>query len=170
MLLGVNAYVKPAVGLALLRDEILGPAAFDDAFREYTRRWAFKHPTPQDFFRTMEDVSGRRLDFFWRQWFFENPHFDQAIDSVQTAQRGDSLRMRVFYANRARGVLPIHARFSFSDGTTTDYDYPAEVWSTNSRWYMREYVFRGKTVTRIDLDATRRSLDIDRANNVWVPR
>src|SRR5438552_2371139 len=61
-LLGENAYVKTAVGLALLRDEVMGTAAFEDAFREYTRRWAFKHPTPADFFKTMEDAGGRRLD------------------------------------------------------------------------------------------------------------
>jgi aminopeptidase N len=63
MLLGENAYVKTAVGLGLLRDEILGPAAFDDAFREYTRRWAFKHPSPADFYRTMENVSGGSTGF-----------------------------------------------------------------------------------------------------------
>src|ERR1700709_1123433 len=81
-LLGLSAYDKPSVGLDLLREEILGHAAFDDAFRTYTARWAFKHPTPTDFFRTMEDVSGRRLDWFWREWFVENDRFDQSIQSV----------------------------------------------------------------------------------------
>ena len=63
-LLGLEAYVKPSVGLQLLRQEIMGPAAFDDAFRAYAERWKFRHPTPADFFRTMEDVGGRRLDWF----------------------------------------------------------------------------------------------------------
>ncbi len=97
--LGENAYVKTAVGLSLLREEILGPAAFDEAFREYTRRWAYKHPTPEDFYRTMEDVGGRRLDFFWREWFLENPHFDQAIDTVLTKTGGDSTMVLVRFAN-----------------------------------------------------------------------
>ena len=166
-LLGENAYVKTSVGLQLLRQEILGPAAFDDAFRTYIQRWAFKHPSPTDFFRTMEDVSGRRLDWFFREWFLENPHFDQAIDSVVTAQRGDSMLVAVLYGNHARGVLPIHARFTFSDGSTQDFDYPAEVWSTNTRMYAREYAFVGKKLVRIELDPDKRLVDIDRTNNAW---
>jgi hypothetical protein len=165
--LGENAYVKTAVGLALLRDEILGPAAFDDAFREYTRRWAFKHPTPTDFFKTMEDVSGKRLDWFFREWFLENPHFDQAIDTVATKQAGDTMFVGVRFANRARGVLPIHARFTFSDGSSQNFDYPAEVWSTNTTYYIREYAFVGKKLAKIELDPEKRLIDLERANNVW---
>jgi hypothetical protein len=166
-LLGENAYVKTSVGLQLLRQEILGPAAFDDAFRAYTQRWAFKHPTPTDFFRTMEDVSGRRLDWFWREWFFMNPHFDQAIDSVVTAQKGDTMFVGVLYANHARGVLPIRVRFIFSDGSTQNFEYPAEVWSTNTTLYPREYAFLGKKLTKIELDPEQRLVDIDRTNNTW---
>jgi len=129
-LLGLAAYVKPSVGLQLLRQEIMGPEAFDDAFRTYIQRWAYKHPTPADFFRTMQDAGGKRLDYFWREWFVENPHFDQAIDTVVTQQQGDVQHVVVAYGNRARGVLPIHALFSFSDGSTEKFDYPAEVWTT----------------------------------------
>ena len=166
-LLGLAAYVKPSVGLQLLRQEILGPAAFDDAFQTYIRRWAYRHPTPTDFFRTMEDVSGKRLDWFFREWFLENPHFDQAIDSVVTEQHGDSALVAVLYGNRARGVLPIRVRFTFSDGTTEDFDYPAEVWSTNTTHYVREYAFAGKKVRKIELDPEHRLVDLDRSNNVW---
>jgi hypothetical protein len=166
-LLGENAYVKTAVGLSLLREEILGPASFDDAFREYTRRWAFKHPTPEDFYKTIEDASGRRLDYFWREWFIENPHFDQAIDTVVQRQVGGIDSVAVVFANRARGVLPIHARFTFDDGTKQDFDYPAEVWSTNTEFYLRRYGFDGKKVAKIELDPDHRLVDINRANNVW---
>ncbi|MEO8563182.1 MAG: M1 family metallopeptidase, partial [bacterium] len=166
-MLGLNAYVKPSVGLQLLRQEILGPEAFDDAFRTYIERWAFKHPTPTEFYRTMEDVGGRRLDWFWREWFKENPKFDQAIDTVATQQQGDIQNVIVAYGNRARGVLPIHARFTFSDGSTESYDYPAEVWSTNTTRYIRRYSFQGKTLSRIELDPTNRLIDVDRTNNVW---
>ena len=165
--LGENAYVKTSVGLQLLRQEILGPAAFDDAFRTYAQRWAFKHPTPADFFRTMEDVSGRRLDWFWREWFFMNPHFDQAIDSVVVGQKADTTLVGVLYGNHARGVLPIRARFTFTDGTTREFVYPAEVWSTNTRFYPREYAFVGKKLAKIELDPEQRLLDIERANNAW---
>jgi len=167
MLLGENAYMKTAVGLGLLRDEILGPAAFDDAFREYTRRWAFKHPSPADFYRTMENVSGRRLDWFFREWFIENPHFDVAVDSVRQKQVGDIDSVQVFYGNHARGVLPLHARFTFSDGSTENFDYPAEIWSTDEVNYDRVYGFKGKKITKIELDPDKRSMDTDRSNNVW---
>jgi hypothetical protein len=167
-LLGISAYVKPSVGLQLLREEIMGPAAFDDAFRTYVERWAFKHPTPADFYRTMEDAGGKRLDWFWREWFKENPHFDQAIDTVVVtpAQTGGQT-YTVVYGNRARGVLPIRARFTFSDGSVENYNYPAEVWSTNTVRYMRRYTFGNKTLTRIELDPDKRLVDLDRGNNTW---
>jgi hypothetical protein len=171
-LLGLEAYVKPSVGLQLLRQEIMGPAAFDDAFRTYIDRWKFKHPTPADFFRTMEDVGGRRLDWFWREWFLENPHFDQAIDTVATKVTGDTMDVAVVYGNRARGVLPIHARFIFSDGSVENFDYPAEVWSTNTTHYVRRYRFVGKKLTGIELDPEKRLVDLNRDNNTWgsVPK
>ncbi|MEP7002133.1 MAG: M1 family metallopeptidase, partial [bacterium] len=167
-LLGLAAYVKPSVGLQLLRQEIMGPAAFDDAFRTYIERWAFKHPTPADFYRTMEDVGGKRLDWFWREWFKENPHFDQAIDTVVTTQAPNGSNVvTVMYGNRARGVLPIHARFTYSDGSVENHDYPAEVWSTNTTHYVRRYTLTGKTLSRIELDPDKRLVDVDRTNNVW---
>ena len=165
--LGLDDYNKPSVALQLLRQEILGPTAFDDAFRTYIRRWAYKHPTPADFFRTMEDVGGRRLDWFWRELFLENIHFDQAIDTVIVAAAPGVDSVTVAYANRARGVLPIRARFTFNDGATEDFFYPAEVWSRNTTRYVRRYVFEGKHVTRIELDPEHRLIDIDRGNNVW---
>ena len=160
--------------IELLRQEILGPEAFDDAFRTYTKRWAFKHPTPADFFRTMEDVGGRRLDWFFREWFIENPHFDQGVDDVSARSKGDTTQYVVAFGNHARGVLPIRARFTFSDGTTTDYNYPAEVWSTNTVRYVRQYTFTGKKVVRIELDpdnrwlthALRRRLEAERQRRV----
>ena len=166
-LLGISAYVKPSVGLQLLRQEILGPDAFDDAFRAYIKRWAFKHPTPNDFFRTMEDVGGRRLDWFFREWIVENPHFDQALDTVVMTTRGDTTNVMVAYANRARGVLPIRVRFQLNDGTNVDYSYPAEVWSTNTVRYVRQYQFVGKKPVKIELDPEKRLVDIDRTNNSW---
>lgn len=167
-LLGLNSYDKPSVGLQLLRQEIVGQDAFDDAFRTYIQRWAFKHPSPTDFFRTMSDVSGQQLDWFWREFWLENYHFDQAIDTVAVRQQGDTEHVAVVYGNRARGVLPILARFTFSDGSTEDYRYPALVWSMNSMHYVRHYDFAGKRLTRIDLDPDRRLIDIDRGNNTWT--
>ncbi|NIG57213.1 M1 family metallopeptidase [Chitinophaga sp. Cy-1792] len=80
---GPNAYAKPATGLNILRETVMGRDLFDFAFREYARRWAFKHPTPADFFRTMEDASAVDLDWFWRGWFFGTEPCDISLDSVK---------------------------------------------------------------------------------------
>jgi len=83
---GANAYSKPATGLNILRETILGRDLFDYAFKEYARRWAFKHPEPADFFRTMEDASGEDLDWFWRGWFYGTEACDISIDTVKFAK------------------------------------------------------------------------------------
>lgn len=83
---GPNAYSKPATGLNILRETIMGRELFDYAFKEYARRWAFKHPEPADFFRTMEDASGEDLDWFWRGWFYSTEVCDISLDSVKHAK------------------------------------------------------------------------------------
>jgi hypothetical protein len=83
---GNNAYAKPATALNILRETILGRELFDFAFKEYARRWKFKHPMPADFFRTMEDASGVDLDWFWRGWFYTTDHVDIAIKDVHLMQ------------------------------------------------------------------------------------
>jgi hypothetical protein len=80
---GNNAYGKPATALNILRETIMGRELFDYAFKEYCKRWAFKHPSPADFFRTMEDASGIDLDWFWRGWFYDIEPVDIALDSVR---------------------------------------------------------------------------------------
>lgn len=81
--LGNNAYLKAATALNILRETVMGPALFDAAFKEYARRWAFKHPTPADFFRTLEDVSAVDLDWYWRGWFYGVENVDMAVDTVK---------------------------------------------------------------------------------------
>lgn len=95
---GPNAYSKPATGLNILRETIMGRELFDYAFKEYSRRWAFKHPTPADLFRTIEDASGEDLDWFWRGWFYSTDATDISLDSVKVAKTDvnspTTLRMR----------------------------------------------------------------------------
>ena len=83
---GNNAYGKPATALNILRETVMGRELFDHAFKEYSRRWAFKHPSPADFFRTMEDASGVDLDWFWRGWFYTTDHCDIAMEEVRWLQ------------------------------------------------------------------------------------
>jgi len=84
--LGNNSYGKPATALVILRETVVGRDAFDAAFKEYSRRWAFKRPTPYDFFRTIEEVSGVDLDWFWRGWFYTTDHVDIELKSVTQAR------------------------------------------------------------------------------------
>jgi len=83
---GNVAYAKPAAALNILRETIIGRELFDFAFKEYSRRWRFKRPTPEDFFRTMEDAAGIDLDWFWRGWFYSTDHVDVAIEGVKLYQ------------------------------------------------------------------------------------
>ncbi|MET0634442.1 MAG: M1 family metallopeptidase [Chitinophagaceae bacterium] len=83
---GPNAYAKPATGLNILRETIIGRELFDYAFKEYAKRWAFKHPTPADLFRTLEDATGEDLDWFWRGWFYSTDACDISLDSVKYAK------------------------------------------------------------------------------------
>jgi hypothetical protein len=80
---GSNGYGKPAAALTVLRETVIGPELFDKAFKEYAQRWAFKHPKPADFFRTMEDASGVDLDWFWRGWFYSTDHVDVTLADVR---------------------------------------------------------------------------------------
>ena len=84
------AYVKPSIMLLTLRNKVLAPAVFDSAFREYTRRWSFKHPQPADFFRTVEAVSGRDLSWFWRGFFYTTAALDQSVESVKQEAEGST--------------------------------------------------------------------------------
>ncbi|MDY0779400.1 M1 family metallopeptidase [Tenacibaculum sp. IB213877] len=92
---GPNAYTKPAAGLYMLRQTIMGPELFDYAFRTYSKRWMFKHPTPADFFRSMEDASGMDLDWFWRGWFYTTDYTDIGITEVKPLYLTDKQSDRV---------------------------------------------------------------------------
>ncbi len=127
--LGVAAYRKPAMALHLLRDKVVGPQAFDAAFREYVRRWAFKHPQPADFFRTMEDVSGRDLEWFWRGWFYDRDVLDQAITSVEQteAERGGYIAT-LNLASETPLRMPVDLHLILANGETRDLSLPVEIW------------------------------------------
>ena len=113
---GANAYGKPATALNILRETIMGRELFDYAFKEYARRWAFRHPTPDDFFRTMEDASGVDLDWFWRGWFYSIDNVDIAIDNVEWFKLNsqnpevDNPRMREEFAKEEEGIYNIRNR------------------------------------------------------------
>ena len=156
------AYQKPALMLRLLREEVIGPEGFDAAFREFIRRWRFRHPQPADFFRTMENVSGRDLDWFWRGWVYTTARLDQAVDSV--VARGATTR--VVLLNRRDMLMPAEVLLTWSDGAAETRRIPVEMWN-----YGRRHAFtvanNGRRLARVELDPRRVYPDIDRANNRW---
>src|SRR5690348_7080032 len=105
--LGIAAYEKPGIGLDILRNQILGKERFDSAFRIYIDRWAFKHPTPWDFFRTMENVSGEDLSYFWRGWFFTNSKLDQGVKDVKYVDNDPAKGALITIVNNDQMVLPV---------------------------------------------------------------
>jgi hypothetical protein len=167
VLSGWQAYGKPAVGLHYLRNEVVDSAAFDAAFREYVRRWAFRHPTPADFFRTMNDALGENLDWFWRSWFLRSDHLDIAVDSVVQRSVRDSVTSYVMLSRRLEMPAPVELRISGADGSTRIVRLPVELWFRGSRaiWQLRTPA--SARPVRIEIDPRGVSPDADRTNNVW---
>jgi aminopeptidase N len=161
-------YFKTAAVLQMLRRDIMGPDLFDKGLKTYIQRWAYKHPTPVDFFRTMSEAAGRNLDWYWREWFLEAPRFDQSIDSVSQTTQGNDTHMTVIYGSKERGVMPLLVQFTFSDSTTQDFTYPVDVWKTNGSTFTASYTFTGKTPTQIKIDPGAHFVDMKRANNTWT--
>lgn len=157
-----GGYQKPALMMQMLRYEVLGKDRFDAAFRAYIRAWAFKHPTPSDFFRMMRDESGMDLDWFWRDWIFTTARLDQAVDSVG---RGSDGRTNIYLANRGTMVMPLTMSITYAGGTTEDVELPIEMWNLGDRFAYR--VRANQTVRRVVVDPKHALPDIDRGNNEW---
>ena len=112
---GPNAYSKPATGLNIMRETIMGRELFDFSFREYSKRWAFKHPTPADFFRTMGDASAENLDWFFRGWFYSTDACDIALDSVRWAKLDTETPTRTFAESKTTMQVAKPMSNSFED-------------------------------------------------------
>jgi hypothetical protein len=165
-LLGQVAYSKPATGLYLLRHEIVDSTLFDAAFREYTRRWAFKHPTPADFFRSMEDALGEDLSWFWRGWFYRTDVVDQAVDSVRTRRDSAGTATTAIFLSSPGGLpMPVNLRLDFANGTAERVRLPVEAWYEGSRFlYVRPYP---SELIKVEIDPEKGFPDVRRANNSW---
>jgi hypothetical protein len=161
-----TGYQKPALMMQLLRYEVLGRDRFDPAFREYLRTWAFKHPTPADFFRLMRDQSGVDLDWFWRSWIYTTARLDQAVDSV--VSRGDSVT-EIHLSNRLDMVMPatLAVELQAAEGarTTVRVELPVDMWNLGPR-----FVYRVRSADRVRgamIDPDANLPDVDRSNNRW---
>ena len=155
-----TGYQKPALMLQTLRHHVLGPARFDPAFRAYLAAWAFRHPTPADFFRMMRDGTGVDLDWFWRDWVYTVNRPDQAVEAIAHGPDGGAVTI----ANRGAMQLPIFLRLTFDDGSTESLEIPVEAWNQGPRFTRR---FPGsRRIRRAEVDPEGRLPDDDRANNV----
>ncbi len=157
-----GGYQKPALMMQQLRYEVLGRERFDHAFRTYIKTWAFKHPTPADFFRVMRDESGMELDWLWRDWVFTTARLDQSVDSVITNAHGSTT---VHLGNHRTMVMPAELSIRYDDGTRSTVQLPVEMWNLGPDFAYR--VPGGKHVRRAEIDPRRALPDINRSNNVW---
>jgi len=164
--LGQAAYNKPGLALRLLRDEVVGAQLFDSALREYARRWAYKHPTPADFFRSIEDGVGEDLDWFWRGWFYGTGTLDQAVEGVEvrtdsTGRTASLVRLR----NAGELVMPVTLEATLDDGSTRTLRLPAEIWFGGARY--TAVVEGPRRVTGVVVDPRSALPDAKRDNNRW---
>ncbi len=158
--IGMLLYYKPALGLNLLRNVVLGPDRFDYAFRTYIKKWAFKHPTPWDFFRTMDNAAGEDLSWFWKGWFIEDDELDQAVVSVE----GDLVTI----ANLNKMAMPVTLLYETESGVKDTVHLPVEVWNNTSVWKVKLPVTEKLKMVAIDPD--KQLPDIDFKNNIWFQK
>ncbi|MGB8634553.1 MAG: M1 family metallopeptidase [Rhodanobacteraceae bacterium] len=156
-------YFKAALGMVLLRQQILGPERFDKAFRQYVQAWAFKHPSPSDFFRAMDSGAGEDLSWFWRGWYRHNWQFDIAIKGVKRVDGDDGKGVRVTVANLDRLVLPATLQVTWSDGSHSRVRVPVATWLQHHEFDV--IVPGSKRVTSVTLDPDHVLPDRDRSNN-----
>lgn len=163
--LGYLAYYKPGYGLRILRT-ILGEERFDNAFKTYIDRWAFKHPQPDDFFRTIENVSGEDLSWFWRGWFQNNWMADQAIKRVRYEKNDPKRGAIVTIANLEKLPMPVYVEVKTASGKVSRLQLPVEIWKRNTYWSFK--VPSTEELVAVVLDPDHVLPDVDSNNNVWT--
>jgi len=132
--LGYAAYEKPALALTILREQILGEKRFDYAFRTYIKRWAFKHPTPWDFFHTMDNAAGEDLSWYWNEWFFTTWKLDQAVKSIDYVDNDATKGSLITIENLGGMALPVTVLVKEENGNTGTVKLPAEIWQRGGTW------------------------------------
>lgn len=163
--LGILAYYKPGMGLQLLRDVVLGPERFDFAFKQYVDRWAFKHPTPYDFFRSMEDGAGEDLGWFWRGWFYETWKLDQAVQGVKYVDNSATKGSLITIENLDRMAMPVTVEVTEDSGKKGRISLPVEVWQRGGTWTFKYPSTSPLKMVVVDPDEV--LPDINEKNNIW---
>jgi hypothetical protein len=165
--LGWEAYNKPGFGLRILREHILGADRFDYALKNYINKWAFKHPTPMDFFRAMEDGAGEDLGWFWKSWFYELWKLDQSVKEVDYVEQDPAKGAVITIENLDKMAMPAIVEVELTSGEKERFTFPVEIWQRGSSW-----TFRTSTklpIKSVVIDPDHSFPDMDSKNNTWKP-
>jgi len=163
--LGVAGYAKPALALNLLRKYVLGEKRFDYAFRTYIRRWAFKHPTPWDFFHCMENAGGEDLGWFWRGWMLNNWKLDQGVKDVKYVQNDPAKGAFITLENLDQMVMPVVLAIQQENGKNDTIVLPAEIWQKSG---VKTFAYSSTAkIKSVVIDPLHEFPDMDPSNNTW---
>lgn len=163
--LGIAAYMKPSQMLHLLRDQVIGANRFDAAFREYIQRWAYKHPTPWDFFHTMENVAGEDLSWFWRSWVLNAWKLDVAAKGVKYTEKLPAKGADVTIENLEKMPMPVSVLVKETNGKEHRFDLPVEIWQRGSEWTF--HVPSTSEIAEVVVDPDKKLPDLNRDNNKY---
>lgn len=164
--IGILAYYKPAIGLTLLREQVIGADRFDRAFKTYIERWAYKHPTPDDFFRTIENVAGENLNWFWRGWYINNWKLDQAVTDVKYVKNDPAQGALITIENLEKMPMPVILEIKTKSGKVSRLKLPVEVWQRNKQW---TFIYPSvEEIISVVSDPDKVLPDSNSSNNSWT--
>ncbi|MEO3408179.1 M1 family metallopeptidase [Mucilaginibacter sp. CAU 1740] len=162
---GTLLYSKPSAGLVLLREQILGPERFDFAFKTYINRWAFKHPQPDDFFRTIENAAGENLQWFWRGWFLNDWRLDVSVSDVKYVDNDPTKGSLITINNLGKMAMPVILEVKTTGGKTDRIKLPVEIWERNATWTFKYP--STEEIESVTYDPDKVLPDYNSDNNVW---
>ena len=163
--IGDALYFKPGYALHLLRNEIIGKQRFDYAFKAYIRRWAFKHPGPFDFFKTIENVAGEDLGWYWKAMFLENYKLDQRVNEPAYVKNDPAQGALIVIDNLEQMAMPIYLEYETVSGKKETKKIPVEVWQNNTSWIVK--LNTTEKIKAVTLDPERVFPDVNYENNTW---
>jgi hypothetical protein len=165
---GTLLYSKPSAGLVLLREQVLGPERFDFAFKTYINRWAFKHPAPDDFFRTMEAASGESLQWFWRGWFENTWRLDVAVRTVRYVENDPAKGSIITIDNLEKMAMPVVLEIKTVSGKTERVNFGADIWERNVSWSFKYP--STEAIESVTYNPDGKLPDYNTSNNVWTAK
>lgn len=166
--IGLSLYMKPGFALTLLREQIVGPKRFDSAFKKYIRDWSFKHPSPWDFFRSMENGVGEDLAWFWKSMFLENWRLDQAITKVEYQGNSPKNGAILTLENLEKAAMPVVIEYETVAGNKGRVKLPVEIWQNGPVFRTRIAV--NEEILKITIDPDKAFPDFNSENNTWTSK